>query len=83
MLRRHLTIFALVLGLVGGVGGIRLYEAERIMDIVMLTDDSRPIRVDTASPKPVETDDPNATEIGGEKRIVIVLTDSADSMRLR
>ena len=82
MLRRHLTMLALVLGLVVGVGGIRLHEAERVMSIVMQTDDSRSLSVDTRSPKPVETDDPNVfeTEIDGEKRIVVVLTDTADSL---
>jgi hypothetical protein len=84
MLRRHLTIFALVLGLVVGVGGIRLYEAERIMGIVMLTDDSRPISVETASPKLVETDDPNVfeAEIDGEKRVMVILSDTSDSVRV-
>ena len=81
MLRRHLTTFALALGLVVGVGGIRLYEVERIMGIVILTDDSRLGSVETASPK---RDGQNVfeTEIDGQKQVVVVLTDSGDSMRM-
>jgi hypothetical protein len=43
----------------------------------------RSLSVETASPKLVETDNPNVfeTEIDGEKRVIVFLTDTADSVR--